>query len=184
MSLAVAQTGDRLATIFIHVPKSGAGCYAPFFGVDLGPHLRQCGLPPYVVTSCSIQPCSHNTPMLQTGQDRQWSDSTRRTGLQTVPQKLSDEALSTARCKWFAYGPTDATDTPSSLASLKYRMVNLSGADLPRCPGKEAVKRVSVLWYSDCHAVTTKLIQSLKNQKNMSSFYQKTNDKIHQRASC
>jgi len=23
------------------------------------------------------------------------------------------------RCKWFAYGPTDATASPSSLASLK-----------------------------------------------------------------
>ena len=28
-----------------------------------------------------------------------------------------------ARCKWFAYGPTDATATRSSLASLKSRMV-------------------------------------------------------------
>jgi len=28
-----------------------------------------------------------------------------------------------ARCKWFAYGPADATATPSSLASLKSRSV-------------------------------------------------------------
>jgi len=28
-----------------------------------------------------------------------------------------------ARCKWFAYGPADATATPSSLASLKSRFV-------------------------------------------------------------
>ena len=31
--------------------------------------------------------------------------------------------LSEARCKWFAYGPANATVTPSSLASLKSRMV-------------------------------------------------------------
>ena len=31
--------------------------------------------------------------------------------------------LSGARCKWFAYGPADATATPSSLASVKSRMV-------------------------------------------------------------
>ena len=37
-----------------------------------------------------------------------------------------------ARCKWFAYGPADATATPSSLAPVKSRMVYLSGAGLPR----------------------------------------------------
>jgi len=31
--------------------------------------------------------------------------------------------LSGARCKWFAYGPADATVTPLSLASLKPRLV-------------------------------------------------------------
>jgi len=31
--------------------------------------------------------------------------------------------LSATRCKWFAYGPADATATPSSLASLKSRLV-------------------------------------------------------------
>ena len=40
--------------------------------------------------------------------------------------------LSGARCKWFAYGPTDATATLSSLAPVKSRMVYLSGASLPR----------------------------------------------------
>ena len=40
--------------------------------------------------------------------------------------------LSAARCKWFAYGPADATATPSSLASLQSRMVYLSHAGLPR----------------------------------------------------
>jgi len=36
---------------------------------------------------------------------------------------LSDEVLvSEARCKWFAYGSADATATPSSLASSKYRI--------------------------------------------------------------
>jgi len=36
--------------------------------------------------------------------------------------------LSGARCKWFAYGPADATATPSSLTPVKSRMVCLSGA--------------------------------------------------------
>jgi len=31
--------------------------------------------------------------------------------------------LSGARCKWFAYGPADVTGTPSSLASLKSRLL-------------------------------------------------------------
>jgi len=31
--------------------------------------------------------------------------------------------LSGARWKWFAYGPADVTATPSSLASLKSRLV-------------------------------------------------------------
>jgi len=31
--------------------------------------------------------------------------------------------LSGAKCKWFAYGPSDATATPSSLASVKSRIV-------------------------------------------------------------
>ena len=33
--------------------------------------------------------------------------------------------LSGVWCKWFAYGPADATATPSSLASVKSRSVNL-----------------------------------------------------------
>jgi len=33
------------------------------------------------------------------------------------------DVLFGARCKWFAYGPADATATPSSLASLKFRLV-------------------------------------------------------------
>jgi len=41
---------------------------------------------------------------------------------------------------YFAYGPADATATASSLAPVKYRMVDLSGAGLPGCPGKKAVK--------------------------------------------
>ena len=51
--------------------------------------------------------------------------------------------LSGARCKWFAYGPVDATATPSSLAPVKSRMVYLSGAGLPRLSWKKAIKRMS-----------------------------------------
>jgi len=59
------------------------------------------------------------------------------------PVKLSDEVLyyhgylSGARCTLFAYGPADATAIPSSLASLKSRMVHLSGAGLPRLSWKK-----------------------------------------------
>ena len=45
-----------------------------------------------------------------------------------------------ARCKWFAYGPADATATPSSLAPLKSRMVHISGAGLPRLSWKKGHK--------------------------------------------
>jgi len=46
--------------------------------------------------------------------------------------------LSGARCKWFAYGPADATATPSSRAPVKSRMVYLSGAGVPRLSWKKA----------------------------------------------
>ena len=45
--------------------------------------------------------------------------------------------LSRVWCKWFAYGPADATATPSSLVSVKSRMVYLSGAGLPRLSWKK-----------------------------------------------
>jgi len=53
--------------------------------------------------------------------------------------------LSGVRCKWFAYGPADATVTPSSLASLKSRLVYVSGTGLPRLSWKESVKRMCCL---------------------------------------
>jgi len=37
----------------------------------------------------------------------------------------------------FAYGPADATATPSFLAPVKSRMGYLSGAGLPRLSGKK-----------------------------------------------
>jgi len=46
--------------------------------------------------------------------------------------------LSAARCKWFAYGPADATTTPSPLAPVKSRMIYLSGAGLPRLSWKKS----------------------------------------------
>ena len=47
--------------------------------------------------------------------------------------------LSGAKCKWFPYGPADATATPSSLASLTSRMVEpfrcwLTGVVLEKSP--------------------------------------------------
>ena len=54
--------------------------------------------------------------------------------------------LSAARCKWFAYGPADATATLSSLASLKSRMVTFLVPAYPGCPGKEPVKPALLLF--------------------------------------
>ena len=52
---------------------------------------------------------------------------------------------SDAMCKWFAYGPADATATPSSLAPAKSRMVcTILVPAYPGCLGKEATKRVFV----------------------------------------
>ena len=48
--------------------------------------------------------------------------------------------LSGARWKWFAYGPADATATPSSLAPVKSGMVYLSGVGLPRLSCKKGRK--------------------------------------------
>jgi len=45
--------------------------------------------------------------------------------------------LSGARCKWFAYGPANATATPLSLAPVKSRMAYLSAAGLPWLPWKK-----------------------------------------------
>ena len=49
--------------------------------------------------------------------------------------------LSGVRCKCFAYGSADATATPSSLASVRSRIIMPFQYGLPGCPGKEATKR-------------------------------------------
>jgi len=59
-----------------------------------------------------------------------------RKGIRPV-KKLSGGYLPGARCKSFAYSPADATATPSSLAPVKFRMVYLSGAGLPRLSWKK-----------------------------------------------
>jgi len=50
--------------------------------------------------------------------------------------------LSGAKCKWFAYVPADASAIPSSLASLKCRMVYLFGTGFPRLSWKRDRKCV------------------------------------------
>jgi len=57
--------------------------------------------------------------------------------------------LSGVWCKWFAWSSWCHCH-PSSLASVKSRMVYLSGAGLPRCPGKKAVKCTYVCMYVCC----------------------------------
>ena len=51
--------------------------------------------------------------------------------------------LSGAWCKWFEYGPADATATPSSLAPVKSRLIYLSGAGLPRLSWKKPLNGCS-----------------------------------------
>ena len=65
--------------------------------------------------------------------------------------------LSGARCKWFAYGPADATVTPSSLAPVKSRMVYLSGTGLPRLSWKKRrnMDAVVVVVVQQCQVLCT-----------------------------
>jgi len=53
--------------------------------------------------------------------------------------------LSGARCKWFVYGPADATATLSFFVKLKSGMVYFSGAGLPRLSWKKALNGCSVV---------------------------------------
>jgi len=87
--------GDHL--IITDGPKSGRDA-VPLRG-EMGSHLTQCGmdrgLPPYQMASLSIQPFGDSTATSQTGearQDRQCSDGTGRTILQTITQKYNDLA--------------------------------------------------------------------------------------------
>jgi len=53
--------------------------------------------------------------------------------------------LSGARCRWFAYGPADATASQNPIVScLIYIQIGFTSLVLayPGCPAKEAVKRV------------------------------------------
>jgi len=56
--------------------------------------------------------------------------------------------LSGGRCKWFAYGPTDATAIQSSLASLKYNWFKLSSASLLRLSWKRGCLPVVMLYWN------------------------------------
>jgi len=56
-SSAVAEMGDRLATIGVSREWGGAAVGA---GSPLGPHLTQYGLSLYQVASSAIQPFGHN----------------------------------------------------------------------------------------------------------------------------
>ena len=75
-----------------------------------------------------------------------------------------------ARCKWFAYGPADATATPSSLASLRSRMLDFFGVDLPRLSlEKRPLKMdVAVVWTS-LQSYDVKFLQDFSYQLQ---FYQ------------
>ena len=80
--------------------------------------------------------------------------------------------LSGVRCKWLAYGPADATATLLSLASVKSRYLVPA---FPDCPGKEAVKWVSVCLGSSFK--TTKCHMKASHQHKVSCKSQMLLDK-------
>jgi len=61
--------------------------------------------------------------------------------------------LSAVRCKLFAYGPDDATATPSSLASIQSRIVYPSGASLPGVLEERPLNGVVVVVVVFCSGV-------------------------------
>jgi len=73
--------------------------------------------------------------------------------------------LSGVWCKWFAYGPADATATLSSLASVKSRMVYLSGAGLPRLSWKKRPLNVCMYMYTVGHKKHTKNVFTITSIK-------------------
>jgi len=108
-------------------PKIGARRSAPLGEGDLDPHLTQCGhgqaLPACQVSSWSMQLFGHSTPTAQTGQDRQerqWSDSTQQTVLQTVVQKVMS-LFNTAQ--FFAYHVSQATATRHVYTSTRASLI-------------------------------------------------------------
>jgi len=65
--------------------------------------------------------------------------------------------LSAATCKWFAYGPGDATATTSSLASLKSRRVSPFWAGLHKLSWKKRLLNGCVCLYVCPSQLTLKL---------------------------
>ena len=75
----------------------------------------------------------------------------------------------------FTYGPADATATSSSLTSLKSRIgLTFLVPAYPGCPGKEAVKQVSVCfivavlaiyWVTDCMCAAWRLFQEVEESR-------------------
>jgi len=88
--------------------------------------------------------------------------------------------LSGARCKWFAYGPADATATPSSLAPVKSRMVYLSGAGLPKrngCSSTSNCSRMEPLgtkwhWFLRAGCPSCHSTNSVKEFKALNTIYE------------
>jgi len=58
-------------------------------------------------------------------------------GVRATPRRVTHAISSHSIISLLAYGPADATATPSSFASVKSRMVYLSGAGLPRLSWKK-----------------------------------------------
>ena len=56
--------------------------------------------------------------------------------------------LSGARYKWFAYGPADATATPSSIAPENLEWFTFLVPAYPGCPGIKAIKQMWWWWWS------------------------------------
>jgi len=95
-----------------------------------------------IISEASPSHCCESETLIQANFTLMMMTVINNISLTSGLQKLSDEVLVWlfvwSRCKWFVYGPADGTATPSSLASLKSRLVygNLSGAGLPRLSWK------------------------------------------------
>ena len=90
--------------------------------------------------------------------------------------------LYAARCKWFAYGPADATASPLSLASVKFRLVLpflywLTHDDLEKRPMKGVWRwRISdLLAISGCIKFFSVILYRCP-RKNVTQKYCKAND--------
>jgi len=115
---------------------------APYFSATSSFHSSFCVWRSYISCYTVWSVCRHNLPSVLW---HCWLSV--RKSIQPIKIEWWDTGgyLSGARCKWFAYGPADATTTRIVSCFIKIQIGStfLVPAYLG-CPGKEAVKWVSV----------------------------------------